>query len=694
MTTVATSTNTANTFANLPLTHIATSQTNPRKHFDPTKLAELAESIKASGVHQPVLVRPLPGTRVDGTDRAVQYELVCGERRYRASELAGVGTIPAMICALTTDQVLEIQLIENLQRDDLNALEEAEGYQALMAHSGITAEEVGTKIGKSRAYVYARTKLLDLSQEVKQAMREGQLDFSRALLIARIPDSTLQAKALEAATHKDYQGEVPSVRSFQTWLQSNVMLRLDKAVFKITDTRLVQAAGSCTACPKRTGANPDLFADASSADLCIDPPCYQGKEAAHRAALMAMAAKKGMQFIEGKEARELIPHQYTDRINGYLPLNQKREDCTKDGQTGFTMRELLGDDAPAPVLIENPYTKALIEAVPEDEAEGVLLAKGYLRGEEDDEAGNARNKATPKQLEQQIKHLQGRADRDLASATEAAVLQAIRDGIHVLVDSVAKTLMGPAMLRAFLSTAIERHNNTFMAAALAYVFEENDDEQDGLVQHIRAADHATLYRAAAIVLLENETEDCYGDDDHRPIAEHLAMAANVNTKAVTKEATKVTQAKFAGEIAAIQAQIDALAKPKADPVASVSLIKGEGGEPKPKPAKTATPRKAKLSAAEATSGIAAAMQGIERATTASPEAPQHQRGVGFAVGQRVRITTADDRLGAVARKWAGKEGTIAKTNVDHDPDVFDVTFRGKHGGIASFRTDQLEGVAV
>ena len=271
-------------FATLPLAHIAPSLTNPRKTFNAAKLQELADSIKASGVHQAVLVRPISSTRLMDTAREVQYELVAGERRYRASQLAGVDSIPAMIRVLTDDQVLEIQLVENLQRDDLSALEEAEGYQALMAHSNISADDVGVKIGKSRAYVYARLKLLDLSQEVKQAMRDGALDFSRALLIARIPDSTLQAKALAEATHKDHLGEISGVRAFQTWLQTNVMLRLDKAVFKITDTRLVQAAGSCTACPKRTGANPDLFADASSADLCIDPTCYHGKEAAHRAA--------------------------------------------------------------------------------------------------------------------------------------------------------------------------------------------------------------------------------------------------------------------------------------------------------------------------------------------------------------------------------------------------------------------------
>ena len=113
-------------FANIALDLIEPSLTNPRKTFNPTKLAELTESIKASGVHQPALVRPLPGSRVADTPRGVQYELVCGERRYRASVDAGVATIPALVRALTDEQVLEIQIVENLIRDDLTELEEAD----------------------------------------------------------------------------------------------------------------------------------------------------------------------------------------------------------------------------------------------------------------------------------------------------------------------------------------------------------------------------------------------------------------------------------------------------------------------------------------------------------------------------------------------------------------------------------------
>ena len=156
-------------FIELPL--IEPSLTNPRKTFNEAKLQELADSIKASGVHQPILVRKLPGARVADTSfepggcrpREVRpvYEIVSGERRYRASKMAGADTIPALIRELGDDQVLEVQIIENLQRDDLTELEEAEGYEALMQHSGLSADQVGAKIGKSRSYAkLAKLRLL------------------------------------------------------------------------------------------------------------------------------------------------------------------------------------------------------------------------------------------------------------------------------------------------------------------------------------------------------------------------------------------------------------------------------------------------------------------------------------------------------------------------------------------------------
>src|SRR5205085_620474 len=179
--------------------------------------------------------------------------------------------------------------------------------ERLCRDTGTTKEEIGAKVGKSRAYVYGRLKLLDLCQPGRQAFFENKLDASRALLIARIPDEKLQLKALEEATRTDYYGSAPSVRSLQTWLQQNVMLHLNRAVFKITDASLVEAAGTCGECPKRTGAAPELFADVDNADICTDPKCFHKKEDAHRAQIVAAAKAQGLEVIDGKQAKALRP---------------------------------------------------------------------------------------------------------------------------------------------------------------------------------------------------------------------------------------------------------------------------------------------------------------------------------------------------------------------------------------------------
>lgn len=352
---------------------IEESLTNPRKHFDQAKLAELAESIKATGVHQPILLRPLPGTRLAETfgfrrqgAPLPAYELVAGARRLRACRIAKLAEVPAMIRELTDEQALEIQVIENLQREDVTALEEAEGYEALMKHGHADADQVAAKIGKSRSYVYARLKLLDLCQQAREALREGKIDFSRGLLIARIPDEGLQIKALQFCTRTNWQGDAPGYRECARHVQDEYMLRLDKARFPIADASLVPAAGSCAECPKRTGANPDLFKDVDSADVCTDPQCYRAKEDAHTALMVAEAQAKGQTVIAGQDAAELAYDAYNQKLKGY-----KRLDSAEDSPTDQPLRKIIGKQMEAegikPTLIENPRKRGeLVAALPNE----------------------------------------------------------------------------------------------------------------------------------------------------------------------------------------------------------------------------------------------------------------------------------------------------------------------------------------
>ena len=143
-------------FFSIPLSSLHESPTNPRKHFNEASLAELAANVKEVGVLQPLLVRQF-GANGD-------YEIIAGARRFRAARLAGIAEVPVHCKQLTDSQVLEIQLIENLQREDVHPLEEALGYRQLLTMAGYTVQDIAAKVAKDESYVYRRLKLTDLCE--------------------------------------------------------------------------------------------------------------------------------------------------------------------------------------------------------------------------------------------------------------------------------------------------------------------------------------------------------------------------------------------------------------------------------------------------------------------------------------------------------------------------------------------------
>ena len=159
----------------LKISEIEPNRSQPRKDFDEQALGELAESISAHGLLQPLLVRPLT---LGG------YEIVAGERRYRACRMAGLTEVPVIIRELTEAETMELALIENLQREDLTPLEEAEGYSVLMNEHGFTQEEIAQSMGKSRPAIANALRLLKLPESVRELLREDKLSagHARALL--------------------------------------------------------------------------------------------------------------------------------------------------------------------------------------------------------------------------------------------------------------------------------------------------------------------------------------------------------------------------------------------------------------------------------------------------------------------------------------------------------------------------------
>src|SRR6201999_318392 len=179
----------------LPLELISANPHQPRDSFDETALVALAESIKARGVLQPVLVRPLPG----GT-----YELIAGERRWRAAKLAELEVVPAIVRHHDAAASLEVALIENMAREDLNPVEEARACAALTEELGLSREEVGRRVGRSRVAVSNLIRLLDLPDETLEAIQVGDLSegHGRALLLA--PDHGDRRTLGRAAIHSGW----------------------------------------------------------------------------------------------------------------------------------------------------------------------------------------------------------------------------------------------------------------------------------------------------------------------------------------------------------------------------------------------------------------------------------------------------------------------------------------------------------
>jgi ParB family chromosome partitioning protein len=150
----------------------------PRQHFTEESLAELADSIAQRGVLQPILLRP------DGED----YQIIAGERRWRAAQRARLHSIPAIVREIDDSTTAELALIENVQREDLNAIEEAEGYRQLIQRHGHTQEDIGKIVHKSRSHVANLLRLLDLPEAVKQSLLQGDISMGHARAVATAPD--------------------------------------------------------------------------------------------------------------------------------------------------------------------------------------------------------------------------------------------------------------------------------------------------------------------------------------------------------------------------------------------------------------------------------------------------------------------------------------------------------------------------
>jgi ParB family transcriptional regulator, chromosome partitioning protein len=187
----------------LPIDVIVPNPDQPRRHFDPDLLQELAGSIREKGVLQPIVVRPAQ----EMDDR---YEIVAGERRWRAAQMAGLHQLPAIVRTLSDSEVLELAIIENIQREDLNPVEEAAGYRSLIDRFGHSQEQIAQALGKSRSHVANVLRLLQLPESVQDHVREGRLSagHARALITSADPERLAQEVITRSLSVRDTEALV------------------------------------------------------------------------------------------------------------------------------------------------------------------------------------------------------------------------------------------------------------------------------------------------------------------------------------------------------------------------------------------------------------------------------------------------------------------------------------------------------
>lgn len=261
---------------NIQLSAIYASKSNPRKSFEKDNIKDLADSMASVGLLQPITVRPFGD----------KYEIVAGERRWRAAKLLKWDTIPAMVRNVTDEEILEIQIIENLQREDVNPIDEAVAFKSLLEKESL--DWLSSRIHKPKKYIVDRLKLNDLVPEAIEYVQKGILPLGHAVVISKLEYSDQQLALKECINDSPYVHDhleksgieeycSKTLDDLKTWISDHVMLDFKHAPFDIDDDTLFEAAGACSNCPKRTCNNNLLFQEITPDDKCTDGSCFKQK---------------------------------------------------------------------------------------------------------------------------------------------------------------------------------------------------------------------------------------------------------------------------------------------------------------------------------------------------------------------------------------------------------------------------------
>lgn len=294
----------------VPVEDLKASPTNPRSEKETGEgLDELVESIKANGILNPVLFRKIPGKLKVGSSK----EIVAGHRRVAAARVAGLAEVPAIECKLDDAQVEEAQLIENVQRKDLDPVEEANAYEKLRTTRKLEVAEIAARTGKSASHVSGRLALLNVGAKLLAEVKAGKVPLTVAQLVGRIPDEADRKELIEKLEGWDYydnDGPI-TLEAVKKVLYEDVMRDLAGAAWHLDDAELVKAAGPCSTCPKNSANQKELFSEIGFSGpkvkaKCLDGKCWSSKVKAWGVRVVKKAKDAGVPVATGEEAERMM----------------------------------------------------------------------------------------------------------------------------------------------------------------------------------------------------------------------------------------------------------------------------------------------------------------------------------------------------------------------------------------------------
>ncbi|MEW6511861.1 MAG: ParB/RepB/Spo0J family partition protein [Bacteroidota bacterium] len=296
-------TDTTDSLTQVNLAELQESPLNPRRGFDKASMDERTASIRERGILTPLLVR-----RVNS-----HFEIVAGARRFRAAKTAGLESVPVIVKEFTDEEAAEVMLIDNLQRQDVHPLDEAEGYRRLLKAKNGDVKAIAAKVGKSTSYIYGRLALNNLTEHSRKAYLGGRMELGHALLVAKLqPDEQKQV------VNEEISRQGASIVDLKRFIEEELLLDLSGAPWKKDDETLIPKAGSCLICTKRTGMNPELFQDFGKGDKCLDGKCFHAK-------MDAFLVRKRLELQKVGEKVQNISLNFWTNIKGVLGRDHYRD---------------------------------------------------------------------------------------------------------------------------------------------------------------------------------------------------------------------------------------------------------------------------------------------------------------------------------------------------------------------------------